>query len=195
MSIMPYNGGTIMVMKGKNFVAIMANRCLGIQAEMVTTDFQKIFAMGDRLYIGLLGLTTGIQTIAQCLKFWLNLYELKKKPYTLISMVGNLSYEKHFGPYCTEPVIAGLNLKIFKAFICSLDLIACPMLTDCCAEQMYGMWESLWQPNMDPGHLFETVSQAMLNAMDRDAASRMEVIVHITEKDKITTRTLKAQMD
>lgn len=59
-----------------------------------------------------------------------------------------------FGPYYTEPVIAGLDPKTYKPFICSLDLIGCPMVTDdfvvsgTCAEQMYGMCESLWEPNM-----------------------------------------------
>uniref|UniRef100_A0A8C6ECH0 Proteasome 20S subunit beta 3 n=1 Tax=Moschus moschiferus TaxID=68415 RepID=A0A8C6ECH0_MOSMO len=145
------------------------------------------------------------QSCAQRLKFRLNLYELKEgrqiKPYTLMSMVANLLYEKRFGPYYTEPVIAGLDPKTFQPFICSLDLIGCPMVTDdfvvsgTCTEQMYGMCESLWEPNMDPEHLFETISQAMLNAVDRDAVSGMGVIVHIIEKDKITTRTLKARMD
>ncbi|KAM7327715.1 proteasome subunit beta type-3-like [Alexandromys fortis] len=161
--------------------------------------------MGDRLYIGLAGLATNVQTVAQRLKFRLNLYELKEgrqiKPYTLMSMVANLLYEKRFGPYSTEPVIARLDPKTFKPFTCSLDLIGCPMVTDdfvvsgTCSEQMYGMCESLWEPNMDPEHLFETISQAMLNAVDGDAVSGMGVIVHIIEKDKITTRTLKAQMD
>lgn len=147
-----------MAMKGKNCVAIAADRRFGIQAQMVTTDFQKIFPMGDRLYIGLAGLATDVQTVAQRLKFRLNLYELKEgrqiKPYTLMSMVANLLYEKRFGPYYTEPVIAGLDPKTFKPFICSLDLIGCPMVTDdfvvsgTCSEQMYGMCESLWEPNM-----------------------------------------------
>ncbi|ELW61563.1 Proteasome subunit beta type-3 [Tupaia chinensis] len=64
-----------------------------------------------------------------------------------------------------------------------------------CSEQMYGMCESLWEANMDPEHLFETISQAMLNAVDRDAVPGIGVIVHVTEKDKITTRTPKARMD
>ncbi|KAL1788461.1 proteasome subunit beta type-3, partial [Sigmodon hispidus] len=124
MPIMSYNGGAIMAKKGKNCVAIAADWRFGIQAQMVTTDFQKIFPMGDGLYIGLAGLATDIQTVAQRLKFQLNL---------------------------------------------------CPMVTDdfvvsgTCSEQMYGMCESLWEPNMDPEHLFETISQAMLNAVDRDA--------------------------
>ncbi|XP_036046926.1 proteasome subunit beta type-3-like [Onychomys torridus] len=199
-----YNGGAVMAMKGKNCVAIAVDRHFGIQAQMVTTDFQKIFPLGDRL-LGLAGLATVVQTVAQSLKFRLNLYELKEgrqiKPYTLMSMVANLLYGKWFSPYNTEPIIADLDLKTFKSFICSLDLIGCPMVIDdfvvrgTCSEQMYGMCESLWEPNMDPEYLFETISQAMLNAVDQYAMSGMGVIIHIIEKDKISTRTLKARMD
>ena len=59
-----------------------------------------------------------------------------------------------FGPYYTEPVIAGLDPITYEPFICSLDLIGCPMITDdfvvsgTCSEQMYGMCESLWEPDM-----------------------------------------------
>ncbi|XP_054335332.1 proteasome subunit beta type-3-like [Pongo pygmaeus] len=176
MPIMSYNGGAIVAMKGKNCAAIAADRHFGIQAQMVTTDFQEIFPMGGWLYIGLAGLATDVQTVTQCLKFRLNLYALKEgqqiKPYTFTSMVASLLYEKHFGPCYTEPVIAGLDLKTFKLFSCSLDLIGCPMVTDdfvvsgSYAEQMYRMCKSLWEPNMDPEHLFETISQAMLNAVD-----------------------------
>ncbi|KAG2461095.1 PSB3 protein, partial [Polypterus senegalus] len=188
-SIMSYNGGAVMAMRGKNCVAIAADRRFGIQAQMVTTDFQKIFPMGDRLFIGLAGLATDVQTVSQRLKFRLNLYELKEgrqiKPKTFMSMVSNLLYERRFGPYYVEPVIAGLDPKTFEPFICSLDLIGCPMITEdfvvsgTCAEQMYGMCESLWEPNMEPEDLFETISQAMLNAVDRDAVSGMGVIVHV----------------
>lgn len=31
----------------------------------------------------------------------------------------------------------------------------------------------------EPDHLFETISQAMLNAVDRDALSGMGVVVHV----------------
>ncbi|XP_023381322.1 proteasome subunit beta type-3 [Pteropus vampyrus] len=223
MSIMSYNGGAVMAMKGKNCVAIAADRRFGIQAQMVTTDFQKIFPMGDRLYIGLAGLATDVQTRGKefikaghrkrgssqtgplfsspSLGYGLVFTGLNRKVSVLEFWFLSLLLAHRFGPYYTEPVIAGLDPKTFKPFICSLDLIGCPMVTDdfvvsgTCAEQMYGMCESLWEPNMDPEHLFETISQAMLNAVDRDAVSGMGVIVHIIEKDKITTRTLKARMD
>ena len=59
-----------------------------------------------------------------------------------------------FGPYFVEPVIAGLDPKTSKPFIASLDLIGCPMVTEdfvingTCAEQLYGMCEALWEPDM-----------------------------------------------
>ena len=57
-----------------------------------------------------------------------------------------------------------------------------------CSEQLYGMCESLWRPDMVrllprshqlPDDLFETISQALMSAMDRDALSGYGVIVHV----------------
>lgn len=62
-SIMSYNGAAIIGMAGKDCVAIAADTRFGIQAQTVSTDFQKIFEMGPRLYIGLPGLATDVQTV------------------------------------------------------------------------------------------------------------------------------------
>jgi len=192
-------------MKGKNCVAIASDRRFGIQAQTVGMDFQKIFEMGSRLYVGLPGLATDVQTVSQRLKFRLNLYELREnrqiKPKTFLSMVSNLLYERRFGPYFVEPVIAGLDIKTNEPYVASLDLIGCPMETEdfvvsgTCTEQLYGMCESLWEPDMEPEDLFECISQSLLNAVDRDAVSGWGAVVHIIEADKVTTRTLKARMD
>jgi len=59
-----------------------------------------------------------------------------------------------FGPYFVEPVIAGIDPVTLEPFVANLDLIGCPMVaTDfavsgTCTEQMYGMCESLWVPDM-----------------------------------------------
>lgn len=53
------------------------------------------------------------------------------------------------------------------------------------------MCETFWEPNMDPEHLFETISQVPLNVLDQDTVSGIGIIVHIIEKDKVTTKTLK----
>ena len=60
---MSYNGAAVVAMKGKDCVAIAADRRFGIQAQTLAMDFQKIFEMGPRLYVGLPGLATDVQTV------------------------------------------------------------------------------------------------------------------------------------
>ena len=61
---MAYNGAwAIMAMKGKDCVAIAADRRFGVQAQTVSMNFDKIFEMGPALYIGLAGLATDVQTV------------------------------------------------------------------------------------------------------------------------------------
>merc|ERR1712062_408758 len=98
-----------------------------------------------------------------------------------------------------EPIVAGLDPVTFKPYICNMDLIGC--ITEpvdfvaggTCEEQLMGMCETLWEPKMKPDQLFECISQAVMNAMDRDAISGWGAVVHIIEKDKVTTRTLKTR--
>ena len=188
------------------FVIIIYFFCrFGVQGQTITMNFEKIHEMGPHLYIGLSGLATDVQTVSQKLKFRLNLYELREnrkiKPKTFMSMISNLLYERRFGPFFIEPVIAGLDPKTTQPFVASLDLIGCPMVTDdfvvsgTCSEQMYGMCESLWEPNLAPDDLFETISQALMNAFDRDCMSGWGGVVYVIEKDKVTKRLLKTRMD
>ena len=37
------------------------------------------------------------------------------------------------------------------------------------SDQLFGTCEGLWEPDLAPEDLFETISQALLNAVDRDA--------------------------
>lgn len=60
---MEYNGAAIVAMIGKDCVAIAADKRLGVQAQTVSTNFQKIFEMNDRLYVGLPGLATDVITV------------------------------------------------------------------------------------------------------------------------------------
>ena len=59
-----------------------------------------------------------------------------------------------FGPFFVEPVVAGLDTKTQAPYIATMDLIGCPMETKdfvvggTCTEQLYGMCESLWKPDM-----------------------------------------------
>ena len=53
----------MVAMVGKDCVAIASDRRFGIQAQTISCDFQKIFQMGDRLFVGLPGLATDVQTV------------------------------------------------------------------------------------------------------------------------------------
>lgn len=201
---MNYNGGVVIAMKGKNCVAIAADRRLGAQGATIAMDFEKIFEVGPHLYIGLPGLATDTITVAQRLKFRVNMYELRENrrisPKTFGSLVSNMQYERRFGPYFVEPVIAGIDANGVP-YIANTDIIGCInepddfVVSGTCVEQAFGMCETLWAPNLEPQDLFETISQALVNACDRDAGSGWGGIVHIIEKDKVTVKTLKTRMD
>jgi 20S proteasome subunit beta 3 len=69
------------------------------------------------------------------------------------------------------------------------------------------MLEALYQPDLGPDELFETMSQAFLSAVDRDAISGWGVVTYImyisllsfsdgdSTKDQIIKRYLKGRMD
>jgi 20S proteasome subunit beta 3 len=161
--------------------------------------------MNPHLWVGLPGLATDIQTVKQKLEFRKNMYELKEsrqmKPKTFASMVSNMLYERRFGPFFVEPIVAGLDPVTFEPYVCGMDLIGCInnpsdfIVGGTPEEQLLGMCETVWEPGMGPDELFECISQAMMNAFDRDGISGWGAVVHIIEKDKITSRTLKTRMD
>lgn len=204
MSIMEYNGGDIIAMAGKNCVGIAADTRLGMQAQTVACDFQRVFKVHDKLFCGWAGLGTDVQTLAQKLRFRINMYKLREerdiKPSTFASLVSNVLYEKRFGPFFAEPVICGLD-EANKPFLCATDLIGAECFTDdfvvsgTSSENLYGMCESLYRPDMEPNDLFETLAQSLLAAVDRDALSGWGGIVHIITPDGVTTKTLKGRQD
>lgn len=57
----------------------------------------------------------------------MNLYELKEnrmmRPKTFSAMLSNLLYERRFGPYFIEPVIAGLDPYDNQPYVCNMDLV------------------------------------------------------------------------
>ncbi|ORZ39920.1 nucleophile aminohydrolase [Catenaria anguillulae PL171] len=201
---MAYNGASIVAMKGKNCVAIASDRRFGVQGLTVSCDFQKMFKVNDRLVYGLAGLGTDVQTLSERFRFKTNMYKLKEEreiePKTFTHMVSSTLYEKRFGPYFVEPVIAGLD-KNGNSFVASTDLIGCInfakdfAVAGTASQNLYGMCESLWREDMGPEELFEATGQALLNAVDRDCLSGWGAVIHIITPERIITRTLKNRMD
>ena len=204
MSILQHNGAAIVCMAGKNCVAIAADTRFGLQQQTVACDFEKVFKMSDRMFVGLAGLATDVQTLRNTLKFKLALYELREervmKPEAFSALLSHMLYEKRFGPYFIEPIVAGLD-ENNKPFLSGMDLIGAPVYTDdfvvtgTATGNMYGMCETLYKPDMEPEELFETLSQALLASVDRDALSGWGAVVHIITKDGVTSRELKGRQD
>jgi len=205
MSIFSYNGGACVAMKGEKCVAIASDLRFGQQLSTVTCDFSKAFEMAPHLWMGLCGLATDVQTVQQKMEFRKNMYELTESrnmtPKTFSAVLSNMLYERRFGPFFVNPVVAGLDPVTSEPYVCSMDLIGCRTeppdfaVAGTCEEQLFGMCETLWKPNMNPDELFECIAQSLINAFDRDASSGWGAVVHIIEKDKITTKNVKTRMD
>ncbi|KAF9017150.1 20S proteasome subunit beta 3 [Hymenopellis radicata] len=192
MSIMEYNGGSVIAMVGKDCVAIACDLRLGNQALGISSKFEKIFPVTDRIYVGLPGLATDVTTLKERFRYRVNMYTIKE--------------EREIEPetFAHLPVMAGLSKTPsggLKPFIAATDLIGCLnfakdfVVAGTASSKLYGVAEGLWEPDLEPEDLFETISQTMLNAVDRDAYSGWGCMVHVITKDKVITRTLKGRMD
>ncbi|KAF8971735.1 20S proteasome subunit beta 3 [Flammula alnicola] len=208
MSIMDQNGGSVIAMVGKECVAIASDLRLGNQALGISSNFQRIFPVTDQIFLGLPGLATDVATLHERLRFRINMYTIKEEreiaPETFAHLVSSTLYEHRFGPYFIEPVMAGLTKTPtggYKPFIAATDLIGCLnfakdfVVAGTASTKLYGVAEGLWEPGLEPEDLFETISQTLMNAVDRDAFSGWGCIVHVITKDKVITRTLKGRMD
>ncbi|KAF8641007.1 hypothetical protein AX17_000652 [Amanita inopinata Kibby_2008] len=197
MSIMEYNGGSVVAMVGKDCVAIASDLRLGNQALGISSNFQKIFPVTDRIYVGLPGLATDLETLRERFRFRVNMYTIKEEreiePETFAHLVSSTLYEHRFGPYFIEPVIAGLSKTTsggVEPFIAATDLIGCLnfakdfVVAGTASSKIFGLAEGLWEPDLEAEDLFETISQTLMNAVDRDAFSGWGCIVHVITKDK-----------
>lgn len=135
-------------------------------------------------------------TLKKCrrerLRFRVNMYTIKEEreiaPETFAHLVSSTLYEHRFGPYFIEPVMAGLSKTPtggYKPFIAATDLIGCLnfakdfVVAGTASEKLFGVAEGLWEPDLEAEDLFETISQTLLNAVDRDAFSGWGAVVHV----------------
>jgi 20S proteasome subunit beta 3 len=191
-------------MAGKNCVGICSDLRLGAQAQTIAMNFEKVFPVSEKLYIGLTGLASDVLSLKQLLAFRSNMYKLREhrelKPESFSALVSTMLYEKRFGPWFCEPVIAGLD-ENNKPFLSGMDLIGAPVFTDdfvvsgTCTSNLHGTCEAMYRKDMDPENLFEVLSQCLLASMDRDALSGWGAVVHIITADGVITRHLKTRQD
>lgn len=212
-------------MVGKDCVAIACDLRLGLQSLTVSNNFPKIFSYGDVYLglTGLATDVSTVSDLFRFKVNMYRLREERNiSPQTMAQLVSTSLYEKRFGPYFVSPVVAGINQTTGQPFICGFDSIGCIdyakdfIVSGTASDQLFGTCEGLWEPDLvsrsncpgvslqileadscmqGPEDLFETVSQALLNAVDRDALSGWGAHVYIIEKDKVTKRLLKGRQD
>jgi 20S proteasome subunit beta 3 len=157
-SIMSINGGACVAMVGKDCVAIACDLRLGMQALTVSNNFPKIFRYDSAVYLGLTGLATDVATVSDLFRYKVNMYRLREErgiaPETFANLVSTTLYERRFGPYFVNPVVAGINPSSGKPFICGFDSIGCIdfakdfIVTGTADDQLFGMCEGLWEPDL-----------------------------------------------
>jgi 20S proteasome subunit beta 3 len=204
MSILQYNGGATLAMAGKNCVAIASDLRLGAQAQTVSMNFKKVFPINEKLFVGLTGLASDVLTLEQSLRMRSNLYKLNEHreltPDAFSALISTMLYEKRFGPWFCEPIVAGLK-EDNTPFLSGMDLIGAPIFTKdfvvsgTCTQNMHGMCESLYRPDLEPEELFEVISQCLLSAVDRDALSGWGAVVNIITPEGELTKTLNCRQD
>lgn len=175
-------------MVGKDCVAIACDLRLGLQALTVSNNFPKIFQYGD-VFLGLTGLATDVTTVGDLFRYKVNMYRLREErniaPTTFANLVSSSLYERRFGPYFVSPVVAGLDPKTGKPFICGFDSIGCIdfakdfIVSGTASEQLFGMCESLWEPDLVRASLefanfpnFTTGSDNIFNRARRSFSKR-----------------------
>ena len=194
-SIMQYVvGSAVIAMAGKNCVAIAADRRYGIRNQTGVRDAEDV--QDERPdAVGLTGLATDVQTLAQKFNFRSTCTGPRgragaRRPRS--NMVSSLLYEKRFGPYFCEPVIAGLG-EGDKPYLCGMDLLGAQVFTDNfilagdCTEAMYGLCESMYKPDLEPDDLFETLAQCLLSGVDRDCLAGWGCVVHVITPEGTST--------
>lgn len=158
------------------------------QALLVSNTFRKVFSITPEAYVGLPGLASDVDTLRTLFRLRTNLNAYREihpiEPYTLEKLVCSTLYERRSGLYFVEPVVAGLD-KDNNPFITSKVLIGNMTLpkdsavAGTASETMFGVAEGLWDPDLSPDQLFESISQTIMGALERDALLGYDIVVRV----------------
>ncbi|TDG48845.1 hypothetical protein AWZ03_004748 [Drosophila navojoa] len=200
-----YCNGCVIAMQGKDCVAISTDRRLSLSSYTIGEDFEKIFNLAPRLYVGVTGLQADILTVQERLGCRRNVYEINTNslvtPKIVTELLSHMLYQHRFAPFHVESIVAGMDPYTLEPYLCNMDLLGWSTVSSdfvvvgTCTEQMIGTCESLWEPNMDADRLFEAISRAMISAGCRDTISGCGMKVYLIEHDKVTVRLVKTRMD
>ncbi|CEM00817.1 unnamed protein product [Vitrella brassicaformis CCMP3155] len=206
MSIFSYNGAALVGMAGKDCVAVAVDKRLGVnQFQTISANFQRAFQVSERCFVALGGLASDVQTVHKEIAYRMKMYSLREEremePKVVTALVASMLYARRFGPWFVDPVVAGLD-KDNKPVLAGYDSIGAKseahdfVTGGTASDQLFGLCEQFWKPDMDADQLFETISQCLLAAVDRDCVSGWGADVFILTADgTVTKKTLKVRQD
>ncbi len=123
-------------------------------------------------------------------------------PKLFINLVSSTLYEHRFGPFFVNPIVIGLDhTDNFKPYIATYDSIGCLtesgefQVAGTSSELLYGTCEAFYKENMEPEQLFETISQCLVSAVDRDILSGWGAYVYVMTPGAISVKKLKMRQD
>lgn len=196
-----------MAMVGEQCIAIATDHRMGGQHHQLVTSVEadeRIFQATPRTLVAIAGLATDVQTMKKHLQFKLNLMRLNEEaepePQVVFSLLQNMIYERRFSPWIVNTIVAGIT-KENKPFIEELCVLGSSSNSDdfvvagTAQDGLLGCCELFWKPNLGPEDLFESTSQALLAAINRDCWSGNGATVKILTPTKLITRRLKTRMD
>jgi 20S proteasome subunit beta 3 len=134
------------------------------------------------------------------------LYRVKENieltPKLFINLVSSTLYEHRWGPYFVNPIVVGLDsTDDYKPYVATYDSIGCLtesgkfQVAGTSNELLYGTCEAFYKDDMEPEQLFETISQCLISAIDRDCLSGWGGVTYVMTPGKITVRRLKVRQD
>ena len=134
------------------------------------------------------------------------LYRVKENidltPKLFINLVSSTLYEHRFGPFFVNPIVVGLDhTDNYKPYIATYDSIGCLtesgefQVAGTSSELLYGTCEAFYKENMEPEQLFETISQWLVSAVDRDILSGWGAYVYVMTPGAIAVKKLKMRQD
>eukprot|EP01056_Protomagalhaensia_sp_Gyna25_P001416 Protomagalhaensia_sp_Gyna_25__1415@NODE_1714_length_1592_cov_133_971024_g1404_i0_p1_GENE_NODE_1714_length_1592_cov_133_971024_g1404_i0NODE_1714_length_1592_cov_133_971024_g1404_i0_p1_ORF_typecomplete_len205_score26_26Proteasome/PF00227_26/6_1e35_NODE_1714_length_1592_cov_133_971024_g1404_i0306920 len=202
MSIMDLHGGSCLVMLGKDSVAVVVDKRLSNQLQLVSDSFERAFPLSDKVYFAAIGFASDVQTAFKTLRFHAQLYKLREDRDMPVqaarTYLANLLYQRRFGPWFIGPHVAGINSE-GKPEAWGFDLIGTPeQIKDFNAAgtgfaELFGVCEKKYVPDLDATQLKELALECFLSAMDRDCLSGNGAVCHLitpqgTQRHDVTMR-------
>lgn len=131
----------------------------------------------------------------------INLYNLREnkqmKPTTFCNLVAFSLFERRFGNYFVQPIVAGVEDG--KPVLCSYDSIGAQCMIErfqCAgtgATQLFGLCEANYREGMEREELGFKLHQIITSACDRDMYSGWGGVVYIIDSKGVVTEFLKTK--